>query len=190
MSLVNIEISFCMDVNFFPIVIQTTFDLLTYYINMLLFFLRLPEAKAILTFISSIIILILSANSILIPSYIWIWISSSFIYIILYFVLVILLMRWFARGGQYPDIHTINLNGQTFLITGAAGGIGKETAIELVKRDARVILFARSTNINEAINDVKRFARSPNNVTGYSLDLADLRSIKTCVEQFMKNENK
>jgi NAD(P)-dependent dehydrogenase (short-subunit alcohol dehydrogenase family) len=99
-------------------------------------------------------------------------------------------MRWFAQGGQYPDIHKANLDGKTFLITGAAGGIGKETALELVKRRARVILFARSTNITEAINDVKKVARSPNNVAGYSLDLADLRSIKACVEEFMKNENK
>lgn len=99
-------------------------------------------------------------------------------------------MRWFAQGGQYSDIHTVNLDGQTFLITGAAGGIGKETALELVKRGARVILFARSTNITEAINDVKKVARSSNNVTGYSLDLADLRSIKACVEEFTKNENK
>jgi hypothetical protein len=156
---------------------------------MLLLLLCLPEAKALLTFVSSIIILILSANSILIPTCIWTWISSSLIYIVLYFIPVILVMRWLSRGGQYSDIHTINLDGQTFLITGAGGGIGKETALELAKRGARVILFARSTNLNEGINDVKKFTRSPNNITGYSLDLADLRSIRACVEQFMKNEN-
>lgn len=156
---------------------------------MLLLLLRQPEAKAILTFIFSILILILSANSILIPTYIWTWISSSLIYIVLYFIPILGLMRWFARGGQYSDIHTANLDGQTFLITGAAGGIGKETACELAKRGARVILFARSTNITEAVNDVKKVARSSNNVIGYPLDLADLRSIKACVEQFMKNEN-
>jgi NAD(P)-dependent dehydrogenase (short-subunit alcohol dehydrogenase family) len=98
-------------------------------------------------------------------------------------------MRWFARGGQYADIHRVNLDGQTFLITGAAGGIGRETAVELAKRGAKVILFARSTNLTEAINAVKKVARSPDNVTGYPIDLADLRSIKTCVEQLMKNEN-
>jgi len=151
--------------------------------------LRQPEAKALLTFISSILILLLSANSILIPTCIWTWISSSLIYIVLYFISIILLMRWFARGGQYSDIHTANLDGQTFLITGAGGGIGKETALELAKRGARVILFARSTNLTQAVNDVKKVSRSLNNVTGYPLDLADLRSIKTCVEEFMKDEN-
>jgi hypothetical protein len=156
---------------------------------MLLFFLRQPETKALLTFVTSILILILSANSFLIPICIWKWISSNVICIVLYFIPVIFLMRWFARGGQYTDIHRVNLDGQTFLITGAAGGIGRETAVELAKRGAKVILFACSTNLTEAINGVKKVARSPDNVTGYPIDLADLRSIKTCVEQLMKNEN-
>ena len=99
-------------------------------------------------------------------------------------------MRWFGRGGQYPAIHTMDLSGQTFLITGAAGGIGKVTALELAKRGARVVLFARSTNLAAVVNDVKVVARSPNHVAGYALDLADLRSIKACVDQFLEHENK
>ena len=157
---------------------------------MFLLVLRQAELKSLSTLVLSIIILILSANSILIPTCIWTWISSSNILIVLYFTCVISLMWWLARGGQYSAIHTSNLEGQTFLITGAAGGIGKETALELAKRGARVILFARSTNLDEAVHDVKKSSRSPENVVGYPLDLADLRSIKACIEQFMKNENK
>lgn len=149
---------------------------------MLLFFLRQPEAKALLTFIISIVILLVTCS--------WTWIISHLIYVLLYFVLVIIVMRYFARGGQYSEIDRLNLNGQTFLITGAAGGIGKETAIELARRGARVVLFARPSNLAQAIDDVKNVARSRNDVTGYSLDLADLRSIKSCVEQFMKNEDR
>ena len=99
-------------------------------------------------------------------------------------------MRWFGRGGQYPAINTMDLTGQTFLITGAGGGIGKETALELAHRGARVVLFARSTNLAAAIKEVKEEARSPTDVTGYALDLADLRSIKACVDQFLEHENK
>ena len=156
---------------------------------MLLFLLYLPEVRSLLTLISSILILILSANSIVFPSFIWTCVSSSYIGILLYVAAVMLLMRWWARGGQYPDIQTANLQGQTFLVTGAGGGIGKETAKELAKRGARVVLFARRGNLAEAIKDVKSVAQSTGNVSGYLLDLGDLQSIKSCVDEFMKKED-
>ncbi|CAF1548021.1 unnamed protein product [Adineta ricciae] len=84
---------------------------------------RLAEAQSVLCLISSILILIL------LPHSIWTWISSSFILIILCFASFLALTRWFARGGQYAEIQTTDLNGQTFLITGAAGGIGQKTAV-------------------------------------------------------------
>ena len=156
---------------------------------MLLVLLNQPEVRSLLTLISSILILILSAFSIVVPSFIWTWVSSSFIYTLLYFAAVAALMRWWAQGGRYPQIHTANLQGQTFLITGAGGGIGKETAMELAKRGARVILFARRGNLNQAVEDVKRVAPSRDDVVGYLLDLSDLRAIKSCVEEFTRNED-
>ena len=144
---------------------------------------RLAEAQSILCLISSILILIL------LPNFIRTWISSSFILIILYFASFLALTRWFARGGQCVEIQTTNLNGQTFLITGAAGGIGQKTAVELAKRNARVILFARPSKLSDAVNYVKKFASTPNNVAGYGLDLADLQSIRDCVDTFLANED-
>lgn len=156
---------------------------------MILFLLRQAEVQSVLVFILSIIVLILSSNSILIPTYIWTWASSNVIYFVLYFIPVIILMRRLAAGGRFSEIHRLNLDRQTFLITGAAGGLGKETAIELVKRGARVIIFARPTNLANAIHDIKKHSRSPENVLGYPLDLADLKSIKKCAEDLLKNEN-
>ncbi|CAF4593689.1 unnamed protein product [Rotaria magnacalcarata] len=153
------------------------------------FLLYQPEVQSLLTFFVSIIILILSAYSILVPTFIWAWVSANYACLLLYFIGVFTLMRWLARGGRYLDIEKANLEGQTFLITGAGGGIGKETAIELAKRGARVILFARVGNLSEAVSDVKKAARSPANVVGYVLDLSDLRSIKSCVEQFMETDD-
>jgi hypothetical protein len=117
---------------------------------------RQPEIQSLLAFVTSILILLFSACSILLPSWIWIWISSSYISILFYFIGVMLLIRWCARGGQYPDIQTANLEGETFLIIGASSGIGKETAIELAKRGARVVLFARRGNLAETISDVQK----------------------------------
>lgn len=43
---------------------------------------------------------------------------------------------------------TKKLHGKTIIITGASGGIGKETALDLASRGARVILACR--NIHKA----------------------------------------
>lgn len=44
------------------------------------------------------------------------------------------------------------MNGKTVLITGANGGIGRETAKDIAKRGARIILACRNLN---AANEVK-----------------------------------
>ncbi|CAF1378479.1 unnamed protein product [Rotaria sordida] len=80
------------------------------------------------------------------------------------------------------------LSGKTYLITGSAGGIGNQTALELAKRGAKVVLFARPSNLQQAINDVKKVAREDKLISGYPLDLADLLSIEKCIEEYKKNE--
>jgi len=157
--------------------------------NLLFYFCRQPETKAILFLLFSIVILPLSSFSILyVPRFIWLFIRSSYILIGLYIVGVYFVTRWFAQGRQYDDLKTKNLSGKTYLITGSAGGIGKQTALELVKRGAKVVLFARSSNLQQAIDDVKKVARDDKLVSGYPLDLADLVSIEKGIEQYKINE--
>lgn len=48
------------------------------------------------------------------------------------------------------------MDGKTVLITGANGGIGRETAKDIAKRGARVILACRNLN---AANEVKGLNR-------------------------------
>ncbi|UJR11397.1 hypothetical protein I4U23_015577 [Adineta vaga] len=158
-------------------------------VNLVLYFLRQPETKALLFVSLSILLLPLSALSVpLIPHCIWVFVRSSYLCIALYFIGVYCLSRWIARGGQFDALKTKDLNGKTYLITGSAGGIGKETALELAKRGAKVVLFARPSNLQETINDVKKVARDAKLVSGYPIDLADLRSIKIGIEQYKKVE--
>ncbi len=157
--------------------------------NLILFFLRQPEVKALLFVLFSILILPLSAFSLLfVPHFIWYVIRSSYILIGLYIAGIWFITRWIARGGQFNALKTKYFNGKTYLITGSAGGIGKQTALELAKHGAKVVLFARPSNLQQTIADVKRVAQDEKLVSGYPLDLSDLLSIEKCIELYKKNE--
>ena len=158
-------------------------------VNLVWYFLHQPEVHATLVLLIAILILPLSAFSLLfIPHFIWNLISSSYIFIALYIIGNYFLIRWFARGGHYDDIKTKNLSGKTYLITGSAGGIGKQTALELAKHGAKVVLFARPSNLQQTINDVKKVARDANLISGYPIDLSDLSSIRKGIEQYKSKE--
>lgn len=45
----------------------------------------------------------------------------------------------------------VNMNGKTVIVTGATGGIGKETARELATRGARVIMACRNVENAEKV---------------------------------------
>jgi hypothetical protein len=157
--------------------------------NLFVYFIRQPESKAVFVILSSIVILLLSAFSFLfVPHFIWRLISSSYLFITLYISGVFFLTRWFARGGQYDALKTKNLSGKTYLITGSAGGIGKQTALELAKCGAKVVLFARPSNLQQTIDDVKNVARETKLISGYPIDLSDLNSIRKGVEQYKAKE--
>jgi hypothetical protein len=156
--------------------------------NLFWYFIRQPEAKALLVVVFSIVIVPLSAFSILVPNIIWRLISSSYFILSLYISGAYFAARWFARGGQYDGLKTKNLNGKTYLITGSAGGIGKQTALELAKCGAKVVLFARPSNLQQTIDDVKKVARDPNLITGYPIDLSDLNAIRKGIEQYKTKE--
>jgi NAD(P)-dependent dehydrogenase (short-subunit alcohol dehydrogenase family) len=70
-----------------------------------------------------------------------------------------------------------DLTGRTAVITGAASGIGLETARALAEAGARVVLAVRNTPAGgKAAADIARTARAP--VTVEALDLSDLASVR------------
>ena len=80
------------------------------------------------------------------------------------------------------------LAGKTVIITGANTGIGKETAIDMAKRQARVIMACRSVERGEKAAEEVRRASGSSNVVFQQLDLASLTSVRRFCERVLKEE--
>lgn len=95
--------------------------------------------------------------------------------------------KWMAGGVCRSKAR---LDGKTVLITGANTGIGKETAVDLARRGARVILACRDMDrANKAAAEVRK--RSGNgNVIVKKLDLASLQSVRTFAKDILANEER
>ena len=82
------------------------------------------------------------------------------------------------------------LDGKTVVITGGNSGIGKETAVDLARRGARVIIGCRNLQKGkEALKEIKE--RSGNsNVFLEELDLASLESVRTFADKILNLESR
>ncbi len=84
----------------------------------------------------------------------------------------------------------IRMDGRVVMITGANSGIGKETAIQLAKIGASIIMVCRNKTRGEsALKEIKETANS-NKVDLFFADLTDQRSIREMVDNFKKKYDK
>lgn len=98
------------------------------------------------------------------------------------------LIKVYFAGGVCKS--KSRLDGKTVVITGANTGIGKETALELAKRGARVIIACR--NLNKAIDAANeiRFKSGNGNVIVELLDLSSLNSVKKFASKINSQEDR
>ncbi|XP_065887759.1 retinol dehydrogenase 13-like [Dysidea avara] len=100
---------------------------------------------------------------------------------------LILLRRYFNGGVCYSKRL---LDGRTVIITGANTGIGKETAIDLAKRNAKVILACRDVERGkQAEKEIKRASKS-DEVSFKQVDLASFASIKKFAAEILEEESR
>ena len=97
-----------------------------------------------------------------------------------------LLARRYVGGGVCRS--KARLDGKTVIITGGNTGIGRETAIDLAGRNARVILACRSVEKGEkAAVEVKEKSGN-DDVAFYQLDLASLTSVRQFAAKVLEEE--
>eukprot|EP00058_Branchiostoma_floridae_P027906 XP_002613397.1 hypothetical protein BRAFLDRAFT_118764 [Branchiostoma floridae] len=83
--------------------------------------------------------------------------------------------KYFGGGVCYS---TARLEGKTAIVTGSNTGLGKETARDLARRGARVILACRNvTKAEEAAEDIRKTTGN-GNVVVLKLDLSSLASVR------------
>lgn len=99
-------------------------------------------------------------------------------------------MRFLKTTIFYMNIRCImndnekDMNNKIVIITGANSGIGKETAIALARKGARVIMLCRNIEKAEkAMNDIKERANTES-IDLIIADLSDQESIHAAVEKF------
>ncbi|RDD40165.1 Retinol dehydrogenase 14 [Trichoplax sp. H2] len=95
------------------------------------------------------------------------------------------LRRYFA--GRYCNSKAM-MHQKTIIITGCNTGVGKETAIDLAKRGARVIMACRDDQRGLQAAQQVRQQSGNNNVTYKHLDLASFASIRQFANDIIDNE--
>ncbi|GAA0736847.1 SDR family NAD(P)-dependent oxidoreductase [Dactylosporangium roseum] len=83
-----------------------------------------------------------------------------------------------------------NLAGRTVIVTGATGGIGWHTALELARRGARTVVAGRDPDKAEAAAASIRARTGPRTtVQAAPLDLADLASVRRFTARFLADHD-
>lgn len=95
--------------------------------------------------------------------------------------------RFFLKGTSFKK--DTKIDDKVVIVTGANSGIGKETAIDLAKRGAKVYIGCRDTTRGEeALKAIKKKSGS-SKVYFLQLDLASLESVKQFVKKFLEVES-
>uniref|UniRef100_A0A8C9R6J6 Zgc:153441 n=1 Tax=Scleropages formosus TaxID=113540 RepID=A0A8C9R6J6_SCLFO len=98
-----------------------------------------------------------------------------------------LLRKWISGGVCYSPAR---LHRKTVLITGANTGIGKETARDMARRGARVVMACRDLTRGEKAAEEIRSSTGNSEVVVQQLDLASFASVRQFAKRYSEQEER
>ncbi|CAH0555604.1 unnamed protein product [Brassicogethes aeneus] len=103
---------------------------------------------------------------------------------------VVSLLKFYAyiSCGYYRG--KVRMNGKTVIITGPTGGLGKETAREIAKKGARVILACRNVESGNRTKDELIESTKNENIVVRKLDVSSLKSVREFAQEINRTEQR
>ncbi|XP_004534305.1 retinol dehydrogenase 14 isoform X1 [Ceratitis capitata] len=105
-------------------------------------------------------------------------------------VATLLSVRFYLRITAGRCFTETKMEGKTVIITGANSGIGKETARDLAKRGARIIMACRNLETANAAKEEISKETGNNQLIVKKLDLGSQKSVREFAADIVKNEPK
>lgn len=119
---------------------------------------------------------------------VWIFHRLSDVPTILYGLGSLVAQSYFLGKPHWTTEEMADQSGRTIIITGGNSGVGKACAKALLQRNANVYLACRSqSSAQSTIFELEELTGKK--AKFIHLDLSNLGSVKTAVEEFLRNEN-
>ncbi|XP_072387738.1 retinol dehydrogenase 14 isoform X2 [Diabrotica undecimpunctata] len=110
--------------------------------------------------------------------------------LLLGFLTAVSLLKFYAYVTCGFFHEKVRMEGKTVIVTGATGGIGKETARELAKRGAKVIIACRNVESAKKVRDELAEDTKNQNIIVKKLDLSSQKSIREFAEDINRTESR